>query len=504
MVRVTGRSAATGSRARLARINRILHQQFDDPSDVSRVVWMPSHRAEHEVGVVTRSDGTPLTSIDREANDLADKLAKNAARKHRVPAEIRARLAADDAHAESIAIILARLTHAANNATVAPKRDSAPSDGLGAWRRSRPGAPSRSRTAAHRPPALGGHLLTRVSGEWRCGACRARSARWNWIAPKRCGGSAAAQWAERAAALAAAAGHEGRGHRRYAYGTLVWCDRCGAYADRFAVGLARPCPGRPLYASRAAQLRRLQRGRHPLTGSPFHDAAVAEHHCVDGDSASYPIGGAHGGAPEQWGSASGSASVTSRQPPTRRRVHDLTLNRRFDEHPAAAERQRPAQPSVQTTATDRLAALRRRLREKWGEEQRVTAREEPDPPLPPALPVGSVTRRADAGDAVTVAQHGAAAEASHQSIPPRTRAVEQAEEDDFRGSKRRRLLAVLAAPAQSSLSSYLPSYTTRASNVTRPDARNVTQMLMSDSNGGIMNDNENAHAQRESKKQRFM
>ncbi len=434
---------------------------------------------------------------------MADKLAKAAARKHRVPAEVRERLAADDANAETMAIILGRLTYAANNNTAPPKRDSAPTDALGAWRKkSRPGAPSRSRTAVHRPPALGGHILTRVGDEWRCGACRARSRRWNWIAPQRCGGSAAVQWAERAVALAAAAGHEGRGHRRYAYGPLVWCEVCGAYAERFAVGLAKPCPGRPLYASRAAQLRRLQRGRHPLSGLPFREMAVAEHHAVDGGTRCYPIGGAFGSAPEQWGSASG-ATGTHCQPPACSDTRAATDDRRQSVQAAAGERRRPTEPSGRVTVADRLAALKRRLRDRWDREQRVTA-QEPDPPLPPALPVGNVTGRADARDVVEVAQHQVADGASHQSSLLSTRATEQEEVDDSRGSKRRRLLAVLATPTQSLVFRDLPHYTCQLNNFTRPDARNVTRKLMNDCDGEIMNDNASASAQRESKKQRIV
>ncbi len=84
-----GRLAATAAHSRLARVNRLLFTHFDAPEDARRVVWMPSHRAAREVGVAIKSDGTPITEVDRAANNLADRLAKSAAAAHRVPADIR-------------------------------------------------------------------------------------------------------------------------------------------------------------------------------------------------------------------------------------------------------------------------------------------------------------------------------------------------------------------------------------------------------------------------------
>jgi hypothetical protein len=162
-------------------------------------------------------------------------------------------------------------------------------------------------------------------------------------------------------------------------------------------------------------------------------------------------------------------------------------------------------PSGRATATERLAALKRRLRDKWDQEQRVTARE-PDPPPSPTLPVGSTTRRADASGAVEVAQHRDAAEASHLSPLPATRAAEREEVDDVRGSKRRRLLATLAAPAPAHALSYrvTPHYVVSSCNVTRPDASNAPTMLMNESDGEVMIDGENAVYMRESKRQRIL
>ncbi len=309
------------------------------------------------------------------------------------------------------------------------------------------------------------------------------------------------QWAERAAALATAAGHEGRGHRRYAYGSLVWCDLCGAYADRFAVGLARPCPGRPLYASRAAQLRRLQRGRHPLTGHPFRDAAIAEHYCGDGSTVSYPLGGTMGGVFARWGSVDDLVSIP-RQPPARSRTRSAAGDRHVDPMLPAAERRRPTDSRNQASPADRLAALRRRLQSKWDGEQRVTARE-PDPSPLPSLPVGNAVGRADDRGVVKVPQHRDDVEASRQSVLPPAHA-DGHEEDDARGSKRRRLLTALAASGQGSSSGALPPYLTVTRNVTRTAARHGTMMRQSNGGDVITNDDEPADAQRRSKKQRII
>ncbi len=56
----------------------------------------------------------------------------------------------------------------------------------------------------------------------------------------------------------------------------TWCDLCGAYADVFAVGLARRCPGKHTCAGEEQHLRRLRRGRHPATNVPFRGRAIPE------------------------------------------------------------------------------------------------------------------------------------------------------------------------------------------------------------------------------------
>jgi hypothetical protein len=287
------------------------------------------------------------------------------------------------------------------------------------------------------------------------------------------------QWAERAAAISLAIGHEGRGHRRLAYGTLVWCDICGAYAERFAVGLARPCPGRPLYASRAAQLRRLQRGRHPLTGIPFRDDAIAEHHCSDGSTRLYPVGAPAPSAQERWGSVHES-TADRRTDPTRARPSRVMGRSHLAATPVL-ERRQPTSPVAQPTVADRMTALRRRLQSKWDNEHAQGAALEHDPPN---AATGSADRGAVPPSTVEVAQPTpGAGEASHLTHRNTARAYEHGDDevDDARGSKRRRLVAALAAPVQVSSPprSTVVTTTRRPCNVTRTDARNDdTRMKM--------------------------
>ncbi len=72
-----------------------------------------------------------ITDTDRATNSLADRLAKSAAAAHRVPADIRQRIRDDEQAVREVAIMLARITYAANNKPSPPCRDSAPTVGKG-------------------------------------------------------------------------------------------------------------------------------------------------------------------------------------------------------------------------------------------------------------------------------------------------------------------------------------------------------------------------------------
>ena len=83
---------AASSRRLYARAWMVINTTFADGNDVAPVVWMPAHTAEADVGALLKSDGTVLSNMDRDANALADKLAKLAAQGARYAAGLRKRI----------------------------------------------------------------------------------------------------------------------------------------------------------------------------------------------------------------------------------------------------------------------------------------------------------------------------------------------------------------------------------------------------------------------------
>ena len=60
----------------------------------------------------------------------------------------------------------------------------------------------------------------------------------------------------------------GVGHRRMLSGDVLWCRKCGCYADSRVMGLAGPCKGKPIDTTgggRAGQLKYLLAGSRPRT-----------------------------------------------------------------------------------------------------------------------------------------------------------------------------------------------------------------------------------------------
>ncbi len=278
---VRGRAFATAPSRPLARIwSQVLHV-LDSEEAAQSVVWMPAHTAAHDVGCRALSDASTLSEVDRWANERADALAKKAAMATRVPLAVRKALLRTEADARQAAVHVGRATWVANSFPEAPHRDSAPP----VRRRREDGslaraAPRRGRVApavTARPPGLGGHTMHgSAAGGWACSVCRRSAARWRDIAPERCPGSAALAWARRACALLQNGGTDGAGHVRFLSDAVVWCDRCGSYAESWAVGLARRCPGGPRNDGKAQHLRRLRAGRHPETGQPFRAGPFPE------------------------------------------------------------------------------------------------------------------------------------------------------------------------------------------------------------------------------------
>ncbi len=271
-----GKKWVTAAARPNARVWGQLCTVFDSEVDIERVRWMPSHKSEAQAGRYLRSDGQRVTLLDVRANAIADKLAKRGAESVRVPDDIRATIAAAEAATVWVARTIGHATWAANHATSAPHRDAEPDEGWqrkhGRQRRRRPARLPRE----PRPVALGGHRLRKTSDGWKCDTCNSRSIHWGRIAPSRCPGAAVDVWARRARVLARArragadgeGGTDGAGHVSFLSDRAAWCDRCGAYADAFAVGLAKACAGRPQSDGKHQHLRRLRRGCHPAPSCP--------------------------------------------------------------------------------------------------------------------------------------------------------------------------------------------------------------------------------------------
>ena len=105
---------ATAAAQRHARIWGSILPYFDGASR-DTVVWMPAHTSKDAVGKVCLSDGSPLTAVDRDANNEADRLAKSAIDEDRVPEELRILVARVAQRVTDLAEWIGRATAAANS-----------------------------------------------------------------------------------------------------------------------------------------------------------------------------------------------------------------------------------------------------------------------------------------------------------------------------------------------------------------------------------------------------
>ena len=183
-----------------ARIYALLFAALDDaPTD--HIIWMPAHQVDWSRQARAKGDGSPLTQLDIDTNDMADRRAKRGVEEHRVPFKIRQEWQRCMDVTRTRAKWIGRVTHEANNLPAYPFSDSESSrraaeeakkqrargmaDGtLLAKVRAKKGI------AVSRPPALGRHSLE-VHGRggkraWRCLSCRQVSASWDSFAPARC------------------------------------------------------------------------------------------------------------------------------------------------------------------------------------------------------------------------------------------------------------------------------------------------------------------------------
>lgn len=239
-----GRSKATSGDRILARAFGMLFDLLED-GDVDRVLWMPAHTTQLDVGRLRLSNRDRLSLRDRKGNDTADQLAKAAVEEHRVPLQIREAIEKAEAAQTNLAKWVATASVLANHSSH-PPRDSTASRHNIRYRRSVRAKAASKPAVAVRPVALGGHNLEKHGKFWSCSLCKSRSAKWSSIAGGVCTGSAVRTWAKRAATLASRDIILGKGHTFAIAGTLSWCSTCGAYADQAlrTTPLSKPCPGR--------------------------------------------------------------------------------------------------------------------------------------------------------------------------------------------------------------------------------------------------------------------
>ena len=271
-----GKAWATAPERPLARVWVLIFACVDDAPDSVDLSWMPAHTTEADVGRARLSNGQLLTTVDRTANAAADSHAKQAAREVRVPLEVRRRVDKAALEVYYIAKWLGVVTARANGMPSTPERDAEST--LARRRRTGEQRPRRVRARTPPPPRpvqLGGHDAVWSGHDWVCRVCRYRSRKRGPFLRQRCSGSAAVRWAERAETLRASGATDGGGHTRFLTDDVLWCDRCGAYAISQAIGLAKPCSGKPTGGT-LARLGLLRRGLHPVTRDPLPADPVPE------------------------------------------------------------------------------------------------------------------------------------------------------------------------------------------------------------------------------------
>ena len=272
-----------------ARVYALILAALDD-TPLEKVIWMPAHQPMSAAGVKAKGNNEPLTELDIEGNDQADKLAKRGVEDHRVPYRVREEWRRCMEECKARAMWIARATVLANNLPSFPFSDSGSSRAMAdkakaeRLRKKEVGSKKRAANMFERPVELGGHTLVPVvrdgvCTEWRCTTCRTRSGQWEQLAPKTCEGSKVEEWARRAVQAAEDEQIIGAGHRRALSGEVVWCQVCGCYSDSRVRGLTDYCKGKPTDKSgggRAGQLLYLRNNIHPRTRKAL-PAPVDEH-----------------------------------------------------------------------------------------------------------------------------------------------------------------------------------------------------------------------------------
>ena len=279
-----GPGAANDARNILARVHNMLVATLDD-CDPEVIGWMPAHLVEADLHLedTKKSDGSRVTRVDLEMNNLADELAKEGVEIHRVPAAEVKRWGEEHERVKNRAKWIGMVNHHANNTDVYPYSDSEAArwKAVAAQRKkeeAKRGIDGRRRRGNRKEekavlPENGGHTVVQVATGrgWVCSVCRTRAAKKGRLISKHCKGNTVKSWAsgEGGGVGGARGGSEGRGHQLRKSGMILWCNTCGAFAESRADRLRTGCLGAPPRQHGSGgvrcQLNRLRAGRHPVT-----------------------------------------------------------------------------------------------------------------------------------------------------------------------------------------------------------------------------------------------
>ena len=280
-----GVTAATAADKPLARVNGMVMSVLEEvPND--KVVWMPAHKTKQCVGKARCGNGELLTEKDIAGNAEADRLAKLAVEQHRVDSGEVDHWRRLCEQTRATAMWIARATWAANNCEEPPFRDTEASQ----WRADLSRKEIRAKKAAAAaelalnplakgPLNLHGHdpiqvlQLSGIRSGWRCSICRKNSSSKKLLVHRRCTGCPIEKWSkvsndddddDEAPPLKPV-----QKHVRMKSGNVIWCSRCGVYADKKSKGLSSICEGRPPRqrhrGGMEGQLRKLRNNIHPKT-----------------------------------------------------------------------------------------------------------------------------------------------------------------------------------------------------------------------------------------------
>jgi len=243
---------ATAANKVNARVHGLILRALDD-TPASKVIWLPAHKGQAQVGKMRCGDGTFLTKTDLFGNDAADKLAKRAVQGHRVSKADVEGWDKTCSDVKAIAMSVARATHLANNCEVYPYKYSeasrAKADALQQKRAvekiARTNEQSKTRVVKkevetrHKPvreikwvsKKVIPNLATKSRSGWRCSVCRAVASSKQALENETCHGSIRDKQLAGEHGKAAKLFKDADGHKRVVSGAVEWCHICGCFAE---------------------------------------------------------------------------------------------------------------------------------------------------------------------------------------------------------------------------------------------------------------------------------